>query len=83
MNRFIDRLKIFFIGVFLICCIGIWTLHLVWIWPGKRCEAKGMWWDWRERVCALPVPLQVFTGRAQEPVSITSAPRLIKVQPER
>jgi hypothetical protein len=62
MNRLIDRMKIFFLVVFGIACVAVWTLHLVWIWPGQRCEAKGWWWDWRKRICALPVPLEVLTG---------------------
>ncbi len=53
MNRLIDRMKIFFVVVFGIACVAVWTLHLVWIWPGQRCEARGWWWDWRKRVCAL------------------------------
>ena len=64
MNRIIERLKIIFVVIFAVCCVAVWTIHLGWIWPGKRCEAKGMWWDWRERTCALPVPLHVITGRA-------------------
>ena len=63
MNRFINRLKLVFIGVFAVAGALIWTYHLVWVWPGQRCEARGGWWDWQTLVCATPVPLSMFTGR--------------------
>jgi hypothetical protein len=63
MNRFIDRLKIYFVAFFALAAVMVWGAHLIWIWPGKRCEANSMWWDWRTRTCAMPVPLHVFTGR--------------------
>lgn len=63
MNSFIDRLKIYFVAFFALAMVAVWASHLIWVWPGKRCEAKEMWWDWRTRTCAMPVPLHVFTGR--------------------
>ena len=63
MNRAINRLKLVFIGIFAIAGIAIWTYHLMWVWPGQRCEARGGWWDWHTRTCATPVPLQMLTGR--------------------
>jgi len=63
MNRFLGRLKFYFVGFFAICCAAVWTIHLVWVWPGQRCEVNEMWWDWRTRTCALPVPLHLITGR--------------------
>ncbi len=82
MNSFIDRIKIVFVVIFSVCCVAVWTLHLVWIWPGKRCEARNMWWDWRTRVCALPVPLHVFTGRTPaEPTDIVPAPQPVAPKP--
>lgn len=82
MNRLIDQLKIVFLGIFAVLCVAVWTLHLVWIWPAKRCEAKGMWWDWRTRICALPVPLEVFTHRKTGEAVIVPAPQPIAPQPD-
>ena len=82
MNRLIDRMKIYFLVVFAVLTVAVWVTHIFWIWPGQRCEAKGMWWDWRTRICAMPVPLQVFTGRAAgEPRDIVPAPKPIAPQP--
>jgi hypothetical protein len=70
MNRFINRLKIAFIAIFAVSGVAIWSYHLVWVWPGQKCEAHGWWWDWRTRTCAMPVPLSVFTGKAGAPKQI-------------
>jgi hypothetical protein len=29
----------------------------------ERCEARGDWWDPRDQVCAIPVPLSTITSR--------------------
>jgi hypothetical protein len=63
MNRILGRLKIAFVAFFAICCVAVWSIHLIFVWPGQRCEANEMWWDWRTRTCAMPVPLHMFTGR--------------------
>ncbi len=63
MTRFIDRLKIFFLGVFAISCAAVWGYQLFWVAPEKRCESRGAWWDPQSRVCATPVYLPNLTGR--------------------
>jgi hypothetical protein len=63
MNRFIDRLKLFFLGVFAIACIAVWANQLWWVGPEKRCESHGNWWDPTSRVCATPIYLPNLTGR--------------------
>ena len=63
MNRFIDRLKLFFLGVFAFACIGVWAYELLWAAPEKRCEGHGGWWDPHTRVCATPIYLPNLTGR--------------------
>jgi hypothetical protein len=63
MNRLIDRLKIFFLGLFAISCVVVWVYQLVWVAPMKACEAHGNWWDPLSRVCATPIYLPNLTGR--------------------
>ena len=63
MNRLIDRLKLFFLGVFAISCVAVWTYELFWVAPRKSCEAHGNWWDPFSRVCATPIYLPNLTGR--------------------
>ncbi|HUO22485.1 MAG TPA: hypothetical protein VMU59_08215 [Caulobacteraceae bacterium] len=63
MNRFIDRLKLFFLGVFVIACVAVWAYQLLWVAPAKHCESQGDWWDPSARVCATPIYLPNLTGR--------------------
>jgi len=63
MNRTIDRLKLIFLVIFAICCVGAWTYQALYVWPRNKCEKMGDWWDWHDRVCAVPMPIWSFTGR--------------------
>ena len=67
MNRTIDRLKLIFLVIFAICCAGIWTYQALYVWPRNKCEAMGDWWDWHDRICAVPMPIWRFTGRVPQP----------------
>ena len=63
MNPLIDRMKVFFLGVFAIACVAVWAYQLLWVAPEKRCEAQGDWWDPQSRACATPIYLPNLTGR--------------------
>jgi hypothetical protein len=63
MNRTIDRLKLIFLAVFAVACVGVGVYHIGWVWPAHECESKGDWFDWQGRVCAHPVLLSDLTGR--------------------
>ena len=63
MNRTIDRLKLIFLGLFALLSAGALVYHVGWVWPGKKCEAAGDWWDWRTRTCAQPILISDITGR--------------------
>ncbi|WP_269714412.1 hypothetical protein [Caulobacter sp. NIBR2454] len=67
MNRFLYRLKIFFLAVFAVSCVVVVIYHSFWVWPSQRCESKGNWWDGSTRTCAVPVPLYMITGRPNKP----------------
>lgn len=63
MNLTINRLKWIFLGLFAVACAGIWIYHLLWVWPGDRCEAAERWWDGATRTCAQPIYIPDITGR--------------------
>lgn len=63
MNRTIDRMKTIFLALFAVLSAGVFVYHVGWVWPGKKCEAKGDWWDWRTRTCAHPILISDITGR--------------------
>jgi len=73
MNRTIDRLKLIFLVIFACACVAVLVYQLGWAIPRERCEAKGDWWDWRERICAHPVPLADITGRTMADVQAEKA----------
>ena len=63
MNPVIDRLKLIFIGVFLVINIGLLVWEFGWEIPRQNCEKAHKWWDPAERVCAQPILVSDITGR--------------------
>ena len=63
MKATFDRLRLIFLGVFVLASAGVYIYHAGWAWPRDRCEAKGDWWDWRGRTCAHPILISDITGR--------------------
>ena len=63
MKLTIERQTKIIFGVFVATTLTIFMIHIVWIWPGQRCEESGKWWDWRTRECAQPIALSSITGR--------------------
>jgi hypothetical protein len=51
------------LGVFILLCVVVVYRHMVDVAPVQACEAKGHWWDERDHICAVPVPLSTITGR--------------------
>jgi hypothetical protein len=63
MNRAIERITLFFVGVFAISCVAVAVYQFVWVMPAKRCESHGWWWDPDTRACGMPVSVTAFTHR--------------------
>lgn len=63
MNPTIARLARYFLIAFAAIVAVITVREVVWVIPGKKCEAQRMWWDWRDRVCARPILISNITGR--------------------
>lgn len=63
MQVTIQRLKIVFLGVFLVSSAAVFIYHYYWVWPRDRCESAGRWWEPGERICAQPIMLPKLTGR--------------------
>jgi hypothetical protein len=78
MPTTIDRLKVIFLALFAVSCVITWTYHFLYVWPRHQCEQKGDWWDNKDRVCAVPMPIWQFTGRGgphpQSPAVAAAAP---------
>ena len=70
MNRFINRLKLVFLALFAVGCVGVWTYQLMWARPQAICEGQHGWWDWRTRICGHPIPLWMLTHRKDGHVGV-------------
>lgn len=63
MNANIERLKLIFLGIFVVAAIGVGVWQVGWDMPRRKCEAVHKWWDHGQRVCATPVLISDITGR--------------------
>ena len=63
MNRFINRLMLYFVGAFGIAVVAIIVYAVFWQQPEQRCELRGNWWDPSDRVCAKPIFIPNLTHR--------------------
>jgi hypothetical protein len=63
MSKLIRRVFRITAAVFLVTCLVLLVVQVVWITPGQDCERAGKWWDWRQRTCAQPIQISDITGR--------------------
>lgn len=63
MSRVIDRLKLIFVGIFLVANVAMLVWQVGWVWPRDKCEKVHKWWDSGQRVCAQPILISDITGR--------------------
>lgn|SRR5512143_2337270 len=63
MNPVIDRLKLIFLGIFLVLNVAMLIWQFGWVVPRENCEKQRKWWDGSQRVCAQPILISDITGR--------------------
>jgi hypothetical protein len=63
MNRTINRLKIIFVGLFLVSTVGVFAYHYMWVWPKARCEARGGAWAGKWLKCGTIYSIETLTRR--------------------
>ena len=56
-------LRLVFLVIFAVLCAAVWGYQILYVWPQRACEARGDWWDWHDRTCAIPMPITTFTHR--------------------
>ena len=71
MSNLIRRVFRITAAFFLVTCLVLLVVQVVWITPGQDCERAGKWWDWRQRTCAQPIQISDITGR---PITDRSSP---------
>lgn len=65
LNLSMKRLSMLFLAIFSVLVAGVFVFERFWADPGKRCEAKGDWYDMSTRTCATPIYIPDITGRAE------------------
>jgi hypothetical protein len=63
MNSAVDRLKLIFLGIFLLANAAMLVWQFGWVVPRENCEKAHKWWDGDQRVCATPILTSDITGR--------------------
>ena len=63
MNVTFNRLRLWFLAIFVVATAGVFAYHLIYVWPRQKCEAKGARWAPAWRSCARVIYLPDVTGR--------------------
>ena len=63
MTRWITSAKLFALGAFLFASLVTVAYEVYFVWPEKRCDEHGAWWDPQDRQCFTPMPIWRITGR--------------------
>ena len=74
MNQWITSAKLIVLAGFLVVSAGTAWYEWAYVWPVKRCDARGAWWDFRDRQCLTPMPIWRITGRGLVPAAPAPAP---------
>ncbi len=69
MARWITSAKLIVLAGFLFVSAGTAWYEWAYVWPVKRCDARGAWWDFRDRQCLTPMPIWRITGRGVVPAA--------------
>ena len=76
MHKTFDRLRLIFLGLFILGTGAAWVYQVLWLQPERECVARGNWWHAKGRTCAVPVDITAITGRPRNapPVTVTAPP---------
>ena len=73
MKSNINRIGLGFLVAFVLISGGLFAYDVFFVWPVRDCEEHGHWWDDKDRICAVPVPLSTITGRRLTPPPVRAA----------
>lgn len=74
MNKTIDRLKLIFLGIFVVAAAGVWAYQVLVVKPKRECEAQGSWWGGKWRSCERAVSIAPYEG-PPPPIESLKAPK--------
>jgi hypothetical protein len=67
MNRWITATRNALLTLFVIASLGAAAYEWWYVWPVRRCDQAGAWWDPRDHQCLDPIPIWRVTGRLPQP----------------
>lgn len=81
MNRTIDRLKLIFLGIFVVAAAAVWAYQMLIVKPKRECENEGGWWgaEWRE--CSRAVSIAPYEGPPAPPIDSLEKARATPAPP--
>jgi hypothetical protein len=62
MQRWIANTKYVLMGFFLVASLCATAYQWWYIWPVRKCDQAGAWWDPRDHQCLTPMPIWRITG---------------------
>jgi hypothetical protein len=75
MQRWISNTKYVLMGLFVVASLGATAYQWWFIWPVRKCDQAGAWWDPRDHQCLTPMPIWRITGHAAHtPAATAQAP---------
>ncbi len=72
MSQWITSAKLIVLSGFILVSAATAWYEVAYVWPVKRCDARGAWWDYRDRQCLVPIPLWRITGRGLVPAAVAA-----------
>jgi hypothetical protein len=69
MDRWITNAKLIVLAGFIVASAATAYYEWAYVWPVKHCDARGAWWDVRDRQCLTPMPIWRITGRGLAPAA--------------
>ena len=76
MNQWIASTKYIIFTLFLVASAAATAYEWWYVWPVRKCDEAGAWWDPRDRQCLAPIPIWRVTGRLPgETWSKTAGPK--------
>ncbi len=74
MDRWITGAKWIVLLLFLLASAAEAAYDIYFVWPARRCESQGDWWDPRDRQCLTPLPIWQLTNRRLTPLDPVATP---------
>jgi len=73
MARFINRLMLSFVALFVLGVGAVFAYQVIYVVPARQCESSGRWWEPQTRSCATPVYIPHITGRPADTQAAAAA----------